>query len=171
MGTVWIAFDDVDFVRESNRIEGINRDPSDAEMVEFYRFINLDVVSVADMVRFVGVYQPNAVLRDRKSVPGVRVGNHIAPASGPNIRSMLEYIIASAHPGGGMTPWEAHTEYEQLHPFTDGNGRSGRMLWRWQMKRTPEIGFLHTFYYQTLAHLSAKHRLLAKKGADDVAAD
>ena len=36
------------------------------------------------------------------------------------------------------------------HPFTDGNGRSGRALWLWQMNNHAPFGFLHTFYYQTL---------------------
>ena len=50
-------------------------------------------------------------------------------------------------------PWVFHVQYERLHPFTDGNGRSGRALWAWQMMRRREglaLGFLHRFYYQTL---------------------
>lgn len=56
-------------------------------------------------------------------------------------------------PGEADPPWEVHIAYEMLHPFTDGNGRSGRMLWAWQMRNFP-LDFLHTFYYQTLNALS-----------------
>lgn len=55
-------------------------------------------------------------------------------------------------------PYHIHVDYENLHPFTDGNGRSGRALWLRRMKDLGEnsfyqaldLGFLHTFYYQTL---------------------
>ena len=49
---------------------------------------------------------------------------------------------------------ETHVRYELLHPFLDGNGRSGRALWLWLMGQAP-LGFLHTFYYQTLS--AARH--------------
>lgn len=154
-----IHFSDKDFVRESNRIEGILRDPTDEEMAEFRRFIELEAVTVADLVRFVSIYQPRfpvAVLRSSPGVPGVRVGNHIAPPSGPDILDRLDHLVRCAN-ARSMNAWEVHTAYEQLHPFTDGNGRSGRMLWRWQMGKAP-LGFLHRFYYQTLAHLSEQAR-------------
>lgn len=143
-------FSPEDFVRESNRIEGILREPTVAEMQEFHRFTGLREVSTDDLIQFVSVYQPNAVLRDKTSVPGVRVGNHIAPASGPDIRARLDHLVRCANTHS-MNAWQVHCAYETLHPFTDGNGRSGRMLWRWQMREAP-IGFLHRFYYQTLAN-------------------
>lgn len=141
----------VAFVTESNRIEGIMRRPTKAEMGEFYRFMMLDVITVAELERFVAVYQPGAVLRDW---PGrnVRVGTHRPPAGGPEIREKLAGLLAGLR---RTPPWEMHARYEALHPFMDGNGRSGRMLWAWQT-RDLSLGFLHRFYYQTLQAMQTK---------------
>jgi len=61
----------------------------------------------------------------------------------------LENILVLAH-YDRTHAFEVHLDYEHLHPFTDGNGRSARMLWAWQMREFP-LGFLHTFYYQALS--------------------
>ena len=145
------------FVAESNRIEGI-RHTSQRAVEAHQRFIALDTVAVEDLVALVGVLQPNARLRDNESVPGVRVGSYIAPPSGPAIREQLDSLLYGINNGGD--PHRRHVLYETLHPFTDGNGRSGRALWLWQMLRRSDrdaaqamqLGFLHSFYYQTLAN-------------------
>ncbi|KKK46704.1 hypothetical protein LCGC14_3162550, partial [marine sediment metagenome] len=71
---------------------------------------------------------------------------------GPDIIPNLENIIWQAN-GDHGSPFEIHQSYEELHPFSDGNGRSGRMIWLWQMLRDGQdvsLGFLHTHYYQSL---------------------
>jgi hypothetical protein len=151
-----------EFVRESNRIEGILRDPTDAEIAAHIEFVNLDQPTIYDVIRLVSVVQPDARLRDNMSVPGVRVGNHIAPPSGAEIREQLEHILQMTHVAwrnrmaeGFKTkwiPWYVHCQYETLHPFTDGNGRSGRALWLWCHGGRAPLGFLHQFYYETLAN-------------------
>jgi hypothetical protein len=42
-------------------------------------------------------------------------------------------------------PYPAHIRYEKLHPFMDGNGRSGRAIWALMMRgRDPfSLPFLH----------------------------
>lgn len=134
----------IDFITESNKIEGIHRPPRKAEVKEFHRFMNLPEVTLGDVQKFVSVYQPDAVLRDKPHL-NVRVGSHIAPMGGPEIVDDLKSLLSDK----GITPYQRHIEYENLHPFTDGNGRSGRMLWAWEMRQIP-LGFLHMFYYQTL---------------------
>ena len=137
------------FVRESNRIEGILRDPSTAEIEATELFLFNRQPGVLDIEDLVTTYQPGAVLR---LTPGlnVRVGNHIAPPGGPQIGADLAALLETI---GGSDPWATHVAYETLHPFTDGNGRSGRAIWAWQMVRRQRglsLGFLHQFYYQTL---------------------
>lgn len=138
-----------DFVAESNRIEGIHREPSSEEVMATIRFVNKGRLTIDDFVELVGVYVPGHRLREMAGL-NVRVGRYIAPAGGPEIRTSLERIIADAM-ARERHPWEVHIDYERLHPFTDGNGRSGRALWLWMMPNaTAPLGFLHHFYYQTL---------------------
>lgn len=151
----------IDFVAESNRIEGILRAPTPEEIAAHEAVLSCQTLRVSDLVSFVGVCQPNAKLRATPDVPRVRVGNHVAPRSGPLIVDYLEKLLSQIQ-CGSVTPWRAHMEYETLHPFTDGNGRSGRVIWLWHMSligrqdQALGLGFLHTYYYQTL---DANHHL------------
>jgi hypothetical protein len=150
MGQAFVKYTLEDFVRESNRIEGIARNPTGDEIDATAAFINLAFPATADVEAFVATIAPGHRLRDKHGLD-VRVGNHIAPRGCPEIRTALDTLMARVADGAdSYHPWQAHIDYETLHPFTDGNGRSGRAIWLWQMQAAP-IGFLHQFYYQTLS--------------------
>jgi len=142
------------FVRESNLIEGILRDPTPFEIAATDHFLKWKVLSTADVAALVNVYAPGHVIRDKPSL-NVHVGGYVAPPGGPEIVDRLNQLLfmVSNHT---ISPWHAHITYEALHPFTDGNGRSGRAVWLWQMlalNRDPfALSFLHSFYYQTLSN-------------------
>lgn len=141
------------FVAESNRIEGIHRLPLEHEIEAHLRLLRADWTVGFDLIgtvqHFVATVQPGAVLRDRVGLD-VRVGNHLPPWGGPQIRIGLAKLLIASRNGD---PYTIHRAYQNLHPFTDGNGRSGRALWLRMMggpERVP-LGFLHTWYYQSLS--------------------
>ena len=135
-----------DFVTESNRIEGISREPLPREIHAHETFLALSHITITDVEKFVSMCEPGAVLRD---IPGldVCVGAYVPPLGGPQIKKELTLLLEEfeAHDA-----FDVHQRYEQLHPFTDGNGRSGRVIWLWQIGGNTKIGFLHQWYYQSL---------------------
>jgi len=138
-----------EFVSESNRIEGILRTPKDYEIFAHERLLALETVTVDDLRSFVWTIQTGAKLRSEVGM-NVRVGIYCPPPGGPQIERDLEDLLRQINADKPLDPYEAHLRYEALHPFTDGNGRSGRALWLWQTKDF-SLPFLHLFYYSTLS--------------------
>lgn len=142
----------VAFVRDSNAIENIHRDPIDREISAHETFLGLPEVKVSDLEWFVDAVA-GASLR---TLPGMNVvvGPHRPPPGGPKIEAELSELLGSMVDPGLDTPWEIHVQYESLHPFMDGNGRSGRVLWAWQMLREGRdpfvLPFLQRAYYDAL---------------------
>lgn len=143
-----------EFVKESNLIEGINH-VAPLEVSATEAFLSLKEPHINDLTALVHVYQPDAVLRDRRGLD-VRVGNHYPPKGDPTIRFALENLLKDIRENAEH-PYILHQRYETLHPFTDGNGRSGRALWAWQMVNFNywpgiDLKFLHAWYYQSLEY-------------------
>lgn len=140
------------FLRESLKIEGIHREPTEPETDDTLEFILLPDVGVWNVAVLVETYAPGHVLRDRPDL-NVSVGNYTAPKGGRRLVQRFETHLSEIN-NGALGPWPAHVNYEMLHPFTDGNGRSGRALWVWHMLKIGadpfSLSFLHRFYYQTL---------------------
>ena len=144
-----------EFVAESNRIEGIDGVAPD-DMMAHEELLSLRELSVKDIERFVFLVQPNAILR-RPAGLNVRVGNHIAPPGGPKIEPALKKLLRLVNQDwveeGHCDPaaYQAHLAYEDLHPFSDGNGRSGRAIWLWMRRGLTGRGFLHEWNKQVLS--------------------
>lgn len=140
------------FLHESNAIEGIRRGPTDSELNAAGEFMELDEMTSASVERVQGFFAPGKPLRAFSGM-NVRVGCYIAPPGGSHV--VIELIaICLAASKTSDSPWKTHVAFESLHPFMDGNGRSGRLLWAWHMQRLGRdpfaLPFLHRFYYQTL---------------------
>lgn len=152
-----------DFLVESDKIEGIylpfpgNIKAWEKRLEATTNFIELHPITIPALRKIVKIFEPMAELRDKEGL-NVFVGGYYPPKGGKDIGIVLQKLLISMVEEE-LTPFKAHNIYESLHPFTDCNGRSGRLIWLWQMIHQghgwPELGFLHTWYYQSLQHIRA----------------
>lgn len=140
-----------DFIFESNEIEGIVRAAKMSEIEAHERLWSSQVLRVSGLIEFVHIVAA-APLR-RELGQDVQVGRHVAPFGGPDIVEQLDALLRDIT-ADAISPHEGHVRYETLHPFMDGNGRSGRAVWAWhKLKRYEDpfgLGFLHAWYYESL---------------------
>ena len=140
----------IPFLTEFLGIESIHRLPTELEIGAAERFLSLDYITIEDVAAFVDIYAPDAKLRFRPGM-NVKVGLHYPMCGGEPVEACLRNILINTDTA---IPYITHIEYETLHPFTDCNGRSGRMIWLWQMLKQDRLiaglSFLHSWYYSSL---------------------
>ena len=139
----------MEFAKESNRIEGITNAGSNEIMFEkLEAFLKLEKLTLDNVCDF----NEWGILREMEGM-NVRVGGYVAPPGGRSIAVDLEEILVLGSLSN-CSPYETHIAFEELHPFTDGNGRTGRAIWLWQMVMQYDydlsLGFLQKWYYQSL---------------------
>lgn len=153
------------FINESLLIEGITGICTHEELTMTEKFLDANEITIPLLSEYVNVFTPNNVPRFHDGLD-VRIGNFFPPAGGVFVRCYLESLLGCINTNE-IDPFTAHARYEWLHPYTDGNGRSGRALWLWLMQKNQKhvfnSSFLHTFYYQTLDNYQKR---LSPKGVD-----
>lgn len=104
----------------------------------------------------------------------VRVGQHLPPA--PDLVSGLMRELLDWWNGPSdewspvLTSAILHCQFAAIHPFTDGNGRAGRMLALWELYRrgfdTRHIFSIDEFYWENRSRYYAGLAAVSKAGGD-----
>lgn len=128
----------MDWIRESNLIEGVDDGLEDQRCHRVWRELQtqthewrLETVLWIHR-RIMWVLNPR--IRGHWRECNVRVCHHVAPNWDEVKFLMIAWIANSkfSHERGWDYIQHDHVSFERIHPFEDGNGRTGRMIMNWQ---------------------------------------
>lgn len=104
----------------------------------------------------------------------VRVGNHVPPPADDVSSLMFELLDWWNYRANTLSPVLSsailHYRFEDIHPFADGNGRTGRALALWELYRrgfdTHHIFSVDEYYWEDRPRYYAELENVRNKGED-----
>ncbi len=122
----WVPY----FVIVSNRISGIDRRPTEAEVAAHRGLLATNNLRVENLEIFVDHIAQGARLRDKADLGIGDDGILFRVEPKIDLATIVKGIRSLA-----ASPERLHRLFSLLQPFTDGNGRCGRALIMWQIIR------------------------------------
>lgn len=153
-------FDIKKYIKASNEIEGIYDPNEDLQSLNAWAYLEqLETLSHVDIMRvqkIITINQQNLAPNQRGYYRGmagnqtnVSVGGRYAPDFSMVEDLMKTWLLDIPE----MTPLTAHIRFEAIHPFVDGNGRTGRMIYWFICKKRG----IKPFYYNADTEKDRQH--------------
>lgn len=150
-------------LRESNLIEGVEGKTALTQARRAWDYVmmydSLNNQIVKETHRILMEKQPieRKYRGDWRDVP-VSIGGQIKSQSKPVLDSLMrDWCKKTNTVGKNFDPVTLHIDFENIHPFIDGNGRMGRILLNWHLvKRNNSPLLIYTYedrrtYYRLFA--------------------
>lgn len=133
-------FDVKAYIKASNEIEGIYSEQENAQSLAAWAYLDkletLSHLDICTVQKLITINQQDLRPNQRGyyrnvSQTNVQVGGRVAADYSYVEDLMIKWLNDIAE----MTPLVGHIRFEAIHPFVDGNGRTGRMLYWFVCKR------------------------------------
>jgi len=136
----------IDHIHQSNLIEDIDDHVACEDSFKAWLFLEtLHDIAIADLLKLhhmITRKQLGAGESGAYRTVDVTVGGRLCPE--PFLAQQMAYnwLLDMIDHKETLDPKEMHVRFEKIHPFVDGNGRTGRMLMWWhelQLKKRPTL--------------------------------
>lgn len=128
-----------ELIRHSNLIENIDDPSEDARSLRAWKWFigqnDLTTGVLLELHRRITLKLLPERERGHWRTMQVYVGNHVPPGpviAARQISELIDEIRLDLLDAKQLDPKATHIRFETIHPFVDGNGRTGRMLMWWQ---------------------------------------
>lgn len=121
-----------EYLRESNAIEGVHDEAALSQAKEAWEYLKTQDTLTHETLKRVHELllcnrQPD-IAGEYRNV-NVYVGNDTPPSPGALDKYMEKLLTIEVDSALAALQW--HVKFEKIHPFEDGNGRVGRLVYLW----------------------------------------
>lgn len=178
-----LTLEQVRLIEEGRSLEASD-DRSQREVLNYFAGLRyIEKNAAKKTIRHEDVFSLHRILADgvmdqgdagRYRTIAVRVGNYFPPAAADVSGLMMELLDWWNKPSKDLSPVLSsailHHRFESIHPFSDGNGRTGRALALWELYRrgfdTHHIFSVDEFYWEDRPRYYAALDAVRREGDD-----